>query len=308
MFSIRRLTAAVAVAVAVAATLSAPAHAAAVAPFALTVPEISFSTTGSALPLVLSPDAAEIPPALTDVQIDVDTSGLDAIASVTVPDGSIGTLEAASGWRLPDLFVKALPEAELGASGALEVTLTADGYEPIVAVATLTVNDIHVYAGPPNATYTVTDGTAVAKPVLQFTSTGAVETTEMTFRIVGDPGLLFVDPKQGELLCWRNTSEVRFVERFCDYSFLWMTPGSTWQIPLTETRAPGAEPGDQYNFRATFWLGTGARNVVEALKKQSGMMRGTSIRGVYPPQKLPDGVGGPFGTESSTTGTITVGG
>ena len=309
MLSIRRLAAAAAAALAVAAVLPAPATAAAPTdvPFTLTVPEFSFSTTGSAVPLVLAPNSADVPSELTDVQIDVDTTGLAAIASVTVPGRSVGTLNAASGWRLPDVFVKAETGAAVGASGALKVTLSADGYEPIFAVATLTVNEIHVYAGPPTATYTVTDGTEVAKPVLQFTSIGANETTEMTFRIVGDPGLVFDDPKFGELLCWRNTSEVRFVERFCDYTSLWMTPGSNWQIPLTETHAPGAEAGDKFQFRATYWLGTGARNVVNALKKQTGMQRGTSTRGLYPPTKLPDGEGGPFGTESSSTGTIAVG-
>ncbi|MBM2621896.1 hypothetical protein JIG36_40990 [Actinoplanes sp. LDG1-06] len=308
----RLLTSAAVVAVAV-AVLPAPAGAAEPAPFDLLVPDVGVSTiTGSYLPVVIASNGTPAPASLDGVRLTVDTTGA-GFASVTL-DGQdcstgcdLGSLGGPDAWRVPQLFATA-PGAAVGTSGSVQVTIEADGFDPVVTTAALTATDVNVVAGPATATYNVPNSTTKAQVVLQVTNLGSTTVTDLTWRLVGDTGLRW-RPGGPDVNCGYGgpgvpSSAFYGPEQFCDVHNFNLEPGQTYELRDTGVLTPGATSGDQFAFEATFWAGDGAEQVTDVLRELPGMHYYS--HGINVPQRIPEGTGAPAAPGTAVTGTITV--
>ncbi|MCY1139159.1 LPXTG cell wall anchor domain-containing protein [Actinoplanes sp. Pm04-4] len=316
MFKLHRLVAAAAAVGALVGAVPSPAVAAPVeAPFRLVVPDVGVSNvTGSYVPPVLVPGESA-PQSLAGVRITVDAGEVAGFASVSFMarecsvSCDLGAMGAPGTWRLPQMLVKPKAGAAVGTSGSVEVTVRADGYEPVVATAKLTVTDVDVVAGPPVATYTVRNGTEKAQVVLQVTNRGRETVSDLTFAFAGDPGLRW-RPSAPDVNCRYGgggvSREVFYgPEMFCDVHNFDLEPGQTYELTDSGLMAPEGELGDRYAFRATFWAGPGAENVTDALRQLPGMY--AYSHGINAPRRIPAGSGAPVSSGLMVVGALTVG-
>lgn len=316
MFKLHRFMAAAAAVGALVWALPSPAVAAPLeAPFRLVVPDVGVSNvTGSYVPSVLVPEGSA-PQSLGGVRITVDAGEVAgfATASFMARECSVscdlGAMGAPGTWRLPQMLVKPKAGTAVGTSGSVKVTVQANGYEPVVATAKLTVTGVDVVAGPPAATYTVRNGTEKAQVVLQVTNRGKETVSDLTFAFAGDLGLRW-RPTAPDVNCRYGgggvSREVFYgPEMFCDVHNFDLQPGQTYELVDSGLMAPGGELGDRYAFRATFWAGPGAENVTDALRQLPGMY--AYSHGINVPRRIPAGSGAPVSSGLMVVGALTMG-
>jgi LPXTG-motif cell wall-anchored protein len=311
--SVRRLLGAAAAVAAVIALVPAPADAAEAAPFKVVVPDVGVSKiTGSYVPPVLAAVDAATVPALKGVHLDLDATAVTGFAAVTVPGldcttgCDLGAMANPVDWRLPQLFVKPKAGTKVGTTGTIKLTVSADGYAPVSGSATVTVTDEHVVAGPVTATYTVKDGTEKTQTLLQITNLGSETVVGLTFRLVGDPGLVWWPQYAMAVNCRYSVEAKSFYghEQFCDVTNFHLEPGQSYQVPDAGLSAPDGKPGSKYQFQQTYFAGPDAAGITDALRLMPGM-HGLS-KGLNVPKRIPEGTQGKVADGPAALGTLVV--
>ncbi|HEX8626774.1 MAG TPA: hypothetical protein VF755_01215, partial [Catenuloplanes sp.] len=273
-------------AAAVAATAIAPAAAhAEPAKYTLSVHDGGVSEAGKWFSLSLRPAAAG-PFRLDNSQLVIDTADVADFATAWVPSfnengpptpakncttaGTRITCDNGSMWyggpTLPYLVVQAKPGAEIGRSGKLTITVTADGIAPLVATPKITVaDDVDLAVRIGKTPVTGERGKPVAVPI-EVSNTGSKPVKGAALRVVAYQGMQVAGKYTN---CGYDRGDQQVHCRF-DAE---LAPGATYVLsdPTLAVRA-NAPANKDGGYLAQLWTGDDADEV----GLLSGLTRGTS--------------------------------
>lgn len=286
MSLIRRARAGLIAAVAVALTALAPTAAQADATqFTLTVRDGSFAEAGKSFSLSLRPTNGELWQ-LQRTKLVIDTAEVADFATVWVPNyengkqipakyctsaGTVLTCDVGTtnwaGLGLPNLIVQAKKGAEVGRSGKLTVTVSAEGLAPLVATPKMTVAEDVDLAVTVGRTPVIGErGQPVTVPI-QVTNTGAKPVAGAGVRIVGYDGLQLAGSFTN---CGYDRGDQEVHCRFDEV----LEPGATYLLsaPTLAVRKNAANDGKNAGYLAMLWSG----DDFDEAGILSGLTRGTS--------------------------------
>lgn len=264
MIAIRRLLAATAAAVAAVAVLPAPASAAPVLPrYTFTVHDLGVTPAGKFTRLDLQAGGAALD-RLTNVKLVIDATAVADFARAWVPTfqaegdpipskdcavaGAITTCTwaartAFAGW-LPQLKVEAKEGAEVGRSGKLPITFTADGVEALTTTPTITVaEDVDLVAGPVAVRATAKPDALVEAPI-EIRNNGTKPVDGVVARFTGETAGLRIAGRYTNCVYRTNGDEswCRFDQE--------LAPGTTYRVgaPVIRTLAEPDGDDDRYSY------------------------------------------------------------
>lgn len=271
----------------VAATAFVPSAVQAKAPqFTLSVRDGGVSEAGKVFSLWLRPSTDE-PWRLDHTKLVVDTADIAEFATAWVPsytedgkttpakycttEGTRLTCDVGTtywvGLGLPGLMVQAKKGAEVGRSGRLTVTVTADGLAPLVATPKVTVaDDIDLAVSVAKTPVTGERGKPVTVPI-QVTNTGTKPVKGAALRIVGFDGL----QHSGRYTNCGYDGGVQQV--YCRFDEA-LAPGSTYVLsdPTLAVRADAPATEKSAGYLAMLWTG----DDFDEAGIMSGLTRGTA--------------------------------
>ncbi len=148
---------------------------------------------------------------------------------------------------VPATDAGAVPASLRGVRLDLDTTgIAADGYEPVVTTATLTVTEVHVVIGPADPTYAVKDGTNKAPAALQVTNLGREPVSDFTYYLVGEAGVTWrptYGPGSNCKYGGDGAEPFHGREMYCDlYGFV-LQPGQTYRTDSPFLMAQGGQDG-----------------------------------------------------------------